>query len=149
MIEDTNENQNKEVSKRIIQNIENTMTDHHIVEKKQNKMWAEKKSEIVGEDRTLNEFFCGLHPILQFSEVTEKMIREYEKEALQSESAVRKFQIRGESGTQQLMRMVAKLFFKDGTSDPLMVKAYLEAKGIDLPITDLMSISTMLVAPSF
>ncbi|XP_053388677.1 uncharacterized protein LOC128551786 [Mercenaria mercenaria] len=100
------------------ENIQNSMTDRCATESKVNKILNENMSQ------NLNEFKCSTHPLLQFSEVCEKEISVLEKEFQKD------FKIDSQSSFSNVLKSVSKLFFKDGTGDPLLASNYIKSKGI-------------------
>ncbi|CAC5398939.1 unnamed protein product [Mytilus coruscus] len=92
--------------------VKNFMTDRSATENKVNKILATDISAS-SPTNTVQSFKCAVHPLLQFSE--------HEKR---------------ESATHCLIRFLSKLFFKDGSGDPLFTKIYLKKHhGIfDVPI---------------
>ena len=120
------------------------MTDRHIVEKKQNEMWEDSiKSavkEMGGDESSVNllKFYCGVHPLIQFAEVAEEVIKKYESNITEkSGSKSSFFLLRGESGTVHTIRDTTKLFFKDGPGDPLFASTFLEQNGVpNLPLVN-------------
>ncbi|XP_053403190.1 uncharacterized protein LOC123534936 [Mercenaria mercenaria] len=99
-------------------NVRNCMTDRCATEGKVNNLMKEKMSN------DLNEFKCTTHPILQFSEICEKEIQNIEKENKFE------FDIDSQCSFNNILKSVSKLFFKDGSGDPLLALNYLKSKGI-------------------
>ena len=99
------------------------MTDRSATEKKVNEI-------ICADDITVNSFKCSAHPLLQFGTVAQKKVGEI----------VKNYKINqdlnlGDSITEHLLRFVSKLFYKDGSGDPLYAPTYLREQGIhNVPI---------------
>ena len=72
------------------------------------------------DDFEINDFKCAVHPLLQFAEVCLKDISKIEKE-----KDVKFEAIRNESNTHFLLRCISKLFYKDGSGDPLLTATFL------------------------
>lgn len=110
----------------ILKNTINFMTDRSITEVKTNRILTSEKLNLLQEPSTINEFKCSVHPLLQFSEVCQKEIIKFESETDLEKS---------DQNTATLLRFVSKLFFKDGSGDPLFAATYLKEKGIStIPI---------------
>ncbi|XP_053395826.1 uncharacterized protein LOC128555979 [Mercenaria mercenaria] len=77
----------------------------------------------------LNSFKCSVHPILQIQEICEKEIVALEKEHRD------KYKLDNNISTVNTIRCVSKLFYKDGSGDPLLTANYLKSVGIkSIPI---------------
>ena len=132
----TDESERKNNESNIIGNVSAFMTDRHVVEKKQNELWEVKiKCAKQDGDYEVLKLHCSIHPLLQFSEVCERTVWDFEK-AQMSDSKSQHFLLRGETGTVHTVRSTCKLFFKDGVGDPLFARAFLEEKGILFPLVD-------------
>ena len=59
------------LKQKILDNISNTMTDRHIVNKAANRKLVEQQS-LTTDGSTLNNFFCGMHPLDTFAKSAEK-----------------------------------------------------------------------------
>ena len=114
--------------------IKNFMTDRSATEEKVNKTIIENINTCnnsVNADRgDIHSFKCAVHPLLQFQEVCTRELRTIESEySVNIDSSI------SETSTQCLLRFISKLFFKDGSGDPLNSKIYLKSIGIDnIPI---------------
>ncbi|XP_069109507.1 uncharacterized protein [Argopecten irradians] len=107
--------------------IKNFMTDRSATETKVNHLINQE----FGTDHERNEFKCAVHPLLQFSDTCEKEIKNIEKDlGIKSSFGGGKM----ESVTTNFLRCVSKLFFKDGSGDPLLVSLYLKEKNIPIPV---------------
>ena len=125
--------QNK--SDQLLLNISSTMTDRCIVNKAENRLWNAARDEAAERRNTevqpLEEFFCSLHPLEQFSDAANKALKKFEEE--KNHNIPQAFNRKGESDTHGTLRRISDLFYKDGTGDPLMVTTYLEDTGIAKP----------------
>ncbi|XP_021339820.1 uncharacterized protein LOC110441045 [Mizuhopecten yessoensis] len=104
------------------------MTDRSATETKVNILLKD-----VNNNNEVPSFKCAVHPLLQFSDVCLKEIKELEKKLGVHEKSYIGCQ-KGESVTQCLLRFVSKLFYKDGSGDPLMAALYLKDLGMKIPI---------------
>jgi hypothetical protein len=75
-----------------------------------------------------SNFYCGVHPLDSFAKVSDKCLRNHEKESGVSDG--KSFTHRSGSRTQALIFAVAKMFHKDGSGVPAEISAYLCTKGI-------------------
>jgi hypothetical protein len=131
----------------ILSTVKNFMTDRSATETKVNRLVSELRAQRIGnvmdeyeemndeerkELKTVNEFKCAVHPVLQFAEVSDKEVKTFEDDIVFSKQLFRR---RGESVTLSLIRGVSKLFHKDGAGDPLMSREYLRSVGVNkLPV---------------
>ena len=120
-IENTNSVSNQNTENEILQKVTCFMTDRSATEGKVNKILSE---EISSADN-IHFFKCGVHPILQFSEVCVKQLHELESKIDTNIKTDNK-----ESITHCLLRFMSKLFYKDGSGDPLLTSVYLKKIGI-------------------
>jgi hypothetical protein len=100
--------------------IKSFMTDRSATENKVNEIIC------ADNDITVNSFKCSIHPLLQFGTVAQKKVGEIEK----------KYKINldlnlGDSIAENLLCFVSKLFYKDGSGDPLYAPTYLREQGIN------------------
>ncbi|CAC5364539.1 unnamed protein product [Mytilus coruscus] len=110
----------------VLNKVSSFMTDRSATEQKVNNILNEAT------DYTAESFKCSVHPLLQFSDVCKKEIVDIEKE-LKIKGFGNERQIF--SSTENLIRSISKLIYKDGTGDPLYVPTYLREKGIiNIPI---------------
>jgi hypothetical protein len=129
------------VGTQILANVRNTMTDRCATEGKLDRLITAWKTSSLHEameaagdleedaiiESKIDSFKCAVHPLLQFSEVCMRIAKDVEGET-GSESVETQ---RGESMTHMLLRFTSiKLFYKDGTGDPVFTKAYLSSHGI-------------------
>ena len=117
-------------SPEVLKKVSNFMTDRSATEQKVNNILSEEICE--GDvNKMPNSFKCAVHPLLQFSDVCTKKIF-----AIEKEKHVKIESNKNESVTHLLLRCVSKLFYKDGSGDPLLTTAYLKnAIGIkNIPI---------------
>ena len=100
--------------------IKHLMTDRSATENKVNEIIC------ADNDITVNSFKCSVHPLLQFGTVAQKKVGEIEKN----------YKINldlnlGDSIAENLLRFVSKLFYKDGSGDPLYAPTYLREQCIN------------------
>ena len=70
----------------------------------------------------IDNFQCAVHRLLQFSYEVEKVLKKYEKKY----DIYLKFGcFKGESVYHLFILLISKLFFKDGTGDPCLIKVYM------------------------
>jgi hypothetical protein len=74
----------------------------------------------------VNSFKCSVHPLLQFGTVAQKKVGEIEKNYKINQDLNL-----GDSITENLLRFVSKLLYKDGSGDPLYAPTYLREQGIN------------------
>ena len=118
----------------IMNKVQNFMTDRCATEQKVNNILKSKLHQPKNTDHsycspeeptpttnTPNDFKCAVHPLLQFSDICLKEIKKIEKElSIDVEGASR-----NESNTHFLLRCISKLFYKDGSGDPLLTKTFI------------------------
>ena len=77
-----------------------------------------KVNEIICADNDIivNSFKCSVHPLLQFGTVLQKKVGEIEKNYKINQDLNL-----GDSITENLLRFVSKLFYKDGSGDHCML----------------------------
>ena len=134
-LEDINRSCGTNVSDQLLVNISSSMTDRCVVNAAETKLWDQERDG-AAERLSVNiqpimQFYCSLHPLDQFTAVTDKVLKKFEdsKEVKIPEA----FNKKSESGTHGMLRRVSSLFYKDGTGDPLMVVTFLKDHGIKNP----------------
>ncbi|CAG2215596.1 unnamed protein product [Mytilus edulis] len=116
-------------STNFLEKTSNFMTDRSATEIKTNRLLnAENNATGTCMDNNINEFRCAVHPVLQFADICQKEIMKFESNigfcaASDSKSS-------SDSKTLTLLRFVSKLFYKDGSGDPLYASIYMKDKGI-------------------
>jgi hypothetical protein len=143
MIEDIQETTGQEINAgHVISQVPNCITDRSSTELKVNRLLGEMKSTNIAEsvgkpsDTEMRQCKCSVHPLLQFAELCDKEIRSVEKD-ISTELGNVPATSKGESITHNLIRNISKLFFKDGSGDPLMTRTYLAEHGIpNLPVVN-------------
>ena len=110
-------------SSTILNKVSNFMTNKRSTEEKVNKILNESSSQ------EWNSFKCSVHPLLQFSDTCKKELTVMEQELKIKDIDDQTKEIY--SATENLLRSVSKLFFKDGAGDPLYVPTYSKDKGIN------------------
>ncbi|KAK3084340.1 hypothetical protein FSP39_011838 [Pinctada imbricata] len=105
-------------SSKILNNVSNFMTDRSSTEQKVNRILSEE----IESNSDVNSFKCAVHPLLQFSEVCQKEILSIEKENSEKMDT----SVKNDSNTLSLLKCVSKLFYKDGTGDPLLASTYVK-----------------------
>ena len=103
-----------------INKIKNFMTDWSATENKVNEIIC------TDNDITVNSFKCSVHPLLQFGTVSQKKVGEIEKNYKINQDLNL-----GDSITENLLRFVSKLFYKDGPGDQLYAPTYLREQDIN------------------
>ena len=110
----------------ILPKVKNFMTDRCATEQKVNNILSVQKTNkdhdyIQQTDTAPNSFKCAVHPLLQFAEVCQREILKMEKEkSVKNESA------KNEPNCLFLLRCVSKLFYKDGSGDPLLATTFIK-----------------------
>ena len=112
-----------ELTNNIINNIANTMTDRHIVNKSANQKLANTA------DTNINNFYCGMHPLDTFAKTADKTTKAWEDE-MNPSGVTMSFKKRGCSAAFALIQAMCRLCFKDGAGLPTEIKAHLQMNGI-------------------
>ena len=140
--------QNKDVevnniSKKMMMNIKNLMSDKHVVETKFTKLFIEARGDCLPdiidkwdelpEDQRkallhVNKFHCGLHALANAATSCEETLRQHEKENNIISSG---FKFRSESNTYSFIKAMCNLFFKDGGGCPGDIQIYLREHGVE------------------
>ena len=138
MLDDITDASEKASVRQELSSISCANIDRHLVETKENELLVEAKKKSMTKlgletisdlDTSILHFRCAMHPLLQFADVAEHVIKDFESN---EHSCKKGFLCRGESGTTyNTLWDTSKLFFKDGVGDPLLSSAYLEKHGID------------------
>ena len=111
---------------KIFENISNTMTDRHVVNKSANT----KLNAMCGHaDENLNNFYCGMHPLDTFAKTADRVIKQWEQEA-QGNEIFRCFKSCGSSNTYAVIQALCRLCFKDGAGLPSEIRTHLAMHGI-------------------
>ena len=131
----------KDLSKKMMVNIKNLMSDKHVVETKFTQLFTEARgdclpdviehwSELQENERVsmmnINKFHCGLHALANMATSCEESLKCVEKE-----DGIEPFgmKFRGESNIYAFIKAVCNLFFKDGGGCPGDVQIYLKSHG--------------------
>lgn len=115
---------NVDSSATILDNVSNFMTGRSSTECKVNSLPNEKT------EHKITEMKCAAHPVLNLSGACEKTMTVLEKEL--SIPSKLSFCSKSEGIVYTFIKVVSKLFFKDGSGNPKFVRLYMEEKGLDI-----------------
>lgn len=125
-MEESLENTETDVAKKIVSSIKNIMSDRHIVQKKFHtifqdyrsnvlpevvKGWDNLSTEVRNKVSKVNDFFCGLHFIVGLADQAEVALKAWDKllfDDLYVGSLANGGYSKGESGTYRLVRTLCK-----------------------------------------
>lgn len=112
-----------------LEKVSNFMTDRSATENKANNILSKEIQS--SSSHSIESFKCAVHPLLQFSDICEKELIK-----LENEIDVHIDKQKKESTTLCLLKFLSKLFFKDGSGDPLFTTLYLKSHHniTDIPI---------------
>ena len=102
-----------------LEKVSNFMTDRSATENKANNILSKEIQS--SSSHSIESFKCAVHPLLQFSDICEKELIK-----LENEIDVHIDKQKKESTTLCLLKFLSKLFFKDGSGDPLFTTVYLK-----------------------
>lgn len=133
-LDTASDSDNKEVSRDIISHIKATMSDRAATELKFNDLLQTYRKEILPltyinyesfseEERSsiesLNNYFCGLHALVNYAESAQKCLVEIEERIFDGESPIfdKSFKKSSEPGTCRLVRVASKAFGEGSEGD--------------------------------
>jgi hypothetical protein len=133
-LDSASKSDNNEISRDIVSHITATMSDRAATEIKFNEMLCTYRKEILplayenyetftqGEKdsiESLNNYFCGLHALVNYAETTQKCLLEVENNLFDNESPIydKSFKNSTEPGTCRLVRVASKAFGEGSGGD--------------------------------